>query len=403
MIDIGRFEDGKEKWMRKWKQAVSLAAAGAMFFAMPNASLASSPEFSRTEEEWARLRDDVLEYDEIEDLIAEYNATVQTNQLDLNEFKKKYGDTKDDVSAKYRDMANEIYASVDYPDSDDPMYGMVVNSMLMAEIQAKNMMQQADDNLDDSEIIYLNYKQAEKTLVTVAQSNMINYAKGQLQLRQAEVALLQAQSAMASTNTRRANGLATQTEVLSAQEALLTAQRSVESARSGMENVRQKLLVMLGWRFDARPEIRPIPKADLSRIGGMNPQTDKEQAIENNYTRKVNKKKLANAASDNVILSLEKTIADNEQKIGSSLVTNYQNVLTAKLAYDQAVAELDVESRNLHSLEVNFQQGNASRMQMENQQYVVQNKQLAVEIADLNLFQTMETYDWAVNGLAGTS
>ncbi|MCI8658936.1 MAG: TolC family protein [Lachnospiraceae bacterium] len=389
--------------MRKWKQAVSLAAAGAMFFAMPNASLASSPEFSRTEEEWARLRDDVLEYDEIEDLIAEYNATVQTNQLDLNEFKKKYGDTKDDVSAKYRDMANEIYASVDYPDSDDPMYGMVVNSMLMAEIQAKNMMQQADDNLDDSEIIYLNYKQAEKTLVTVAQSNMINYAKGQLQLRQAEVALLQAQSAMASTNTRRANGLATQTEVLSAQEALLTAQRSVESARSGMENVRQKLLVMLGWRFDARPEIRPIPKADLSRIGGMNPQTDKEQAIENNYTRKVNKKKLANAASDNVILSLEKTIADNEQKIGSSLVTNYQNVLTAKLAYDQAVAELDVESRNLHSLEVNFQQGNASRMQMENQQYVVQNKQLAVEIADLNLFQTMETYDWAVNGLAGTS
>ena len=135
----------------------------------------------------------------------------------------------------------------------------------------------------------------------------------------------------------------------------------------------------------------------------MNPQTDKEQAIENNYTRKVNKKKLANAASDNVILSLEKTIADNEQKIGSSLVTNYQNVLTAKLAYDQAVAELDVESRNLHSLEVNFQQGNASRMQMENQQYVVQNKQLAVEIADLNLFQTMETYDWAVNGLAGTS
>ena len=104
-----------------------------------------------------------------------------------------------------------------------------------------------------------------------------------------------------------------------------------------------------------------------------------------------------------MILSLEKTIADNEQKIGSALVTNYQNVLTAKLAYDQAVAELDVESRNLHSLEVNFQQGNASRMQMENQQYVVQNKQLAVEIADLNLFQTMETYDWAVNGLAGTS
>lgn len=389
--------------MKNWKQIISLGMAGAMLASMPAVSYGASPEFARSEEEWARLRDDVLEYDEIEDLIAEYNATVQTNQLDLNEFKKKYGETKDDVSAKYRDMANEIYASVDYPDPDDPMYGMVVNSVLMAEIQAKNMLQQADDNLDDSEIIYLNYKQAEKTLVTVAQSNMIAYAKGQLQLEQGEVALLQAQSAIASTHTRQANGLTTQAEVLSAQEALMTAERNVESARSGVENVRQKLLVMLGWRFDAHPEIRQIPAADPARIVGMNPQADKALAIENNYTRKVNLKKLANAASQNVIDSLEKTIADNEQKIGSSLVTNYQNVLTAKLAYDQAVAELDVELRNLRSLEVNFGQGNASRTQLESQQYAVQNKQLAVKIADMNLFQAMETYDWAVNGLAGTS
>lgn len=183
----------------------------------------------------------------------------------------------------------------------------------------------------------------------------------------------------------------------------MTAERNVESARSGVENVRQKLLVMLGWRFDAHPEIRQIPAADPARIVGMNPQADKALAIENNYTRKVNLKKLANAASQNVIDSLEKTIADNEQKIGSSLVTNYQNVLTAKLAYDQAVAELDVELRNLRSLEVNFGQGNASRTQLESQQYAVQNKQLAVKIADMNLFQAMETYDWAVNGLAGTS
>lgn len=85
------------------------------------------------------------------------------------------------------------------------------------------------------------------------------------------------------------------------------------------------------------------------------------------------------------------------------MVTNYQNVLTARLAYEQAAAELDVEMRNLHSLEINYQQGNASRIQLENQQFAVRSKQLAVQIADLNLFQTMETYDWAVNGLASAS
>ena len=389
--------------MKIWKRAASFGLACAMFSAMQFPSWASSPEFARSAEEWARLRDDVLEYDEIEDLIAEYNATVQVNQLDLNEFKRKYGDTKDDVSDKYRDMANEIYASIDYPDSDDPMYGMMVASVLAAEIQAKNMLQQADENVDDSEIIYINYKKAEKTLVTVAQSNMINYAKGLLQLQQAELALSQARTAMASVNVKQANGLATQMEELSAKEALMTAERNIESSRTGVENVRQKLVVMLGWQFDARPEIREIPAADIGRIARMDPQADKARAVENNYTLKANKKKLANASAANVIDSLNKTISDNEQKIGSSLMTSYQNVLTARLAYSQAVAELDVELRNLHSVEVNYQNGNASRTQLENQQYAVQNKQIAVKIADMNLFQVMETYDWAVNGLAGTS
>ena len=141
----------------------------------------------------------------------------------------------------------------------------------------------------------------------------------------------------------------------------------------------------------------------MHRIEGMNPQADKDRALENNFSLKINQKKLANAQTANTIDSLEKTIKDNEQKIGSSLVTNYQNVLTARLAYEQAAAELDVEMRNLHSLEINYQQGNASRIQLENQQFAVRSKQLAVQIADLNLFQTMETYDWAVNGLASAS
>ena len=109
--------------MKIWKRALSVSITGVMLAAAPMTALAASPEFARTSEEWARLRDNKMEYDELEDLIAEYNTTVQTNQLDLNEFRRDYGDTKDDVSDKYRDMANEIYANISYPDSDDPTYG----------------------------------------------------------------------------------------------------------------------------------------------------------------------------------------------------------------------------------------------------------------------------------------
>ena len=345
--------------MKNWKRALSVSITGVMLAAAPMTALAASPEFARTSEEWARLRDNKMEYEELEDLIAEYNTTVQTNQLDLNEFRRDYGDTKDDVSDKYRDMANEIYANISYPDSDDPTYGYVVASMLSAEIQAKNMEKQADDNLEDSEIIGWNYKQAEKTLVTVAQSNMVTLEKNQLSLQQAEIARAQAQISLTSAETRAAIGTATQVDVLNAREALQTAERNVESAKSNIENVRQKLLV--------------------------------------------NKKKLKNAESGTTKESLQKTIADNEQKIGSALVTNYQNVLAAKLAYDQAAAELELARRDLQSMELQFQQGRASQNQLTSQQYNLQNKELAMKTADLNLFQTMETYDWAVKGLASAA
>lgn len=371
--------------------------------AAPVTAFAASPEFSRSAEEWAKLRDNTIEYDELEGLIQEYNATVQTNNLDLAEFKRKYGDTKDDVSSKYRDMADEIYSSITYPDSDEMTYGMMVGSVVMAEVQAKNMEQQADDNLQDSEIVYLNYKSAEKTLVTVAQSNMISYEKDQLALKQAELAKRQAEIALTSTQTHVSLGMSTEVDVLNAKESIQNADRNVESSKAAIENVRQKLQVMLGWKYNDTPEITEVPASDMSRIAAMDPAADKDQALENNYTLKVNKKKLANATSDNTKESLQKTIEDNERKIGSALVTNYQNVLTAKLAYDQAEANLELAKRNLNSLQLQFAQGKASRNQLENQQITVENAELSLKTADLTLFQTMETYDWAVNGLASTS
>lgn len=389
--------------MKALKRALPLGLAGIMLAAAPGMALASSPEFARTAEEWAKLRDNAIEYDELEDLIQEYNTTVQTNQLDLNEFRKKYGNTKDDVSQKYRDMADEIYSSIEYPDSDDPSYGYMVASVLSAEIQAKNMEKQADDNLEDTEIIYLNYKQAEKTLVTVAQTNMITYEKNQLALQQAEIAKKQAEIDIASAQSRLAAGTGTQIDVLNAQEALQTAERNLVSAQTDIDTVRQKLQLMLGWRYDDTPEISKVPSADMSRIEQMNPQADLEKAVENSYTVMVNRKKIANSSSSDTINTLNKTIEDNQKKIASALTGNYQNVQAAKLAYDQAVAELELENRNLQTIQTQYQQGSASQNQLSRQQYTVQNKQLAVEIADLNLLQTMETYDWAVNGLASTS
>ncbi|MFR5732039.1 MAG: hypothetical protein ACLUD2_08830 [Clostridium sp.] len=71
--------------MKRLKQALSLGMAGVMMTAAPVTAFAASPEFSRSAEEWARLQDNKIEYDEIADLIHEYNATVQKNAIGLKQ------------------------------------------------------------------------------------------------------------------------------------------------------------------------------------------------------------------------------------------------------------------------------------------------------------------------------
>ena len=57
--------------MKRLKQALSLGMAGVMMTAAPVTAFAASPEFSRSAVEWAKLRDNTIEYDELEGLIQE--------------------------------------------------------------------------------------------------------------------------------------------------------------------------------------------------------------------------------------------------------------------------------------------------------------------------------------------
>ena len=102
--------------MKRLKQALSLGMAGVMMTAAPITAFAASPEFSRSAEEWARLQDNKIEYDEIADLIHEYNATVQKNAIDLSKFRKDYGESNDEWANRYRELADDLQSSLSYPD-----------------------------------------------------------------------------------------------------------------------------------------------------------------------------------------------------------------------------------------------------------------------------------------------
>lgn len=389
--------------MRTGKRIVSLGLTGVMLAAIPLQASAATPEFARSAEEWERLKDDKIEYEELPDLIHEYNATVRKNQIDLNEFRKDYGETNDEWADRYRELADDLESSLDYPDVDDSGYAAMMTNIVTSEIQIDNWRETADDALEDYLTYYYDYCSAECLLVSTAQTNMINYYLNQLQLETDKKQVEVLEETYQNTVNKRDVGMATDVEVLSARENLRNAEKAVQDDLSAIDTGRRYLIVLLGWQSDAQPEIGEIPEVDAERIAAMDPAADKEAAVENSYTMKANKRRLENSRSTDKIDDLNETIREDEQSIGASLNASYQNVISCQAAYELAVAQAALQEENLRKAERKYAQGTASHLEYLTQQHTTETARINVEVTRLKLFQAVQSYDWAVNGLASTS
>ena len=94
---------------------------------------------------------------------------------------------------------------------------------------------------------------------------------------------------------------------------------------------------------------------------------------------------------------------ERPQKISSDVTTKYQALLTAKASYELALAEQAIETQNMEAASRRLQAGTASRIECQQQEYALYEKDTAVKTAKLNLLSAWETYQAAVNGLASAS
>lgn len=389
--------------MKRLKQALSLGLAGVMMTAAPMAALAASPDFARSAEEWARLQDNTIEYDEIADLIHEYNATVQKNAIDLSKFRKDYGESNDKWADRYRELADDLEGSLSYPDVDDSSYATIMTAIVTSEIQIDNWRKAADEAVDDYMTYYYNYASAEAMLTSNAQQQMIAYYVNQLQMELDQKNQELLNETYQSVQNQYALGLATDVDLLSAEENLRNANKAILDDKNTIENNQEKLFVALGWKHDDRPEIGALPEPDLDRIAAMNPSVDKEQAVENSYTMKINKRKMENAKSSETKETLEKTIREDTQSIGASVTSSYQNVLAAKAAMELKQAQVQLQEKTMQTTERQYQLGMIGRLDYLNQKYAYDAAVIQAQTAKYNLLQAIQSYEWVLNGLANAS
>lgn len=360
----------------------------------------AEPVFSRSQEEWAKLRDNRLEYGEIEGLLEEYNGTILQNKIDYRSFQKEYGKTNEEVVKTYRDMAKEIEKNLQEPDPQDANYISAAVALASAKAQISSLNKSADNALEDAEIKWITLESAKKTLVQVAQNDMISYYTNLLVVEDANLTKQQAQNALHLAGIKLRAGTGVKSSILSAQEDLLKAEQSITKATDDANNVKKKLMVMCGWSYNGNPEIGSLPDVEFSKIEKMNPANDQGLAFQNNYTLRINLKKLANASEDSQKESLQTAIKTNKQNISTALVVDYQNVLAARDAYHYAKANVDVQNGLLSQMQTKLRLGVASAYEMSAQEISKRQADVALAQAKISLFSAMENYQWDVNGLA---
>lgn len=393
--------------------AMSMAAGTITAYADDN--FTPGPGKPYDDETEARIKDNVLEYDEISLLIDEYNTTLKNMRDSYSDNRESYktvsrlkeqmadaSGTLLEQSGQLSDMANMFENMLGYQTMVTPSaYADMVYASEMLSLQADQVLLQGDALTEMTpQMMKLKMVDMVRTsLISGAQSAMIGYEQLVLNKDVLEDSINLLEAVYRSTELQAGQGLATQNDVLKAKQNLESVQASRISLEAGEQQLRQTLCTMMGWNYNDMPEIRKIPDADLSRIDGMNPETDRAAAIANNLTLRYNRFDYENKTTGSVEkINLERTMDAEEAEIASSLTNLYNSVLQRRNEYETAQAAYELEKANMDTAERKYalgMMGNLEYLQQKNS-YITQ--EVNVRSTELSLFQAMETYDWAVAG-----
>ncbi len=385
--------------MKRWKIAGLFAMAFVLSTA-PLKALAVSPEFAYTEEKWASLKDNKLEYDEISELIHEYNTTVRQNALDYQEYR---GKTSTEISKEYYESADEVTQRISYPDDVSDGYASQISSALNGEISAENLIEQGDKNVDDGEIKRLGYEQTEKNLVQQAQKLMISYYSGKEALKTLESSVTQAETAYEQAKTKVAAGMALSSGVDTAAEAVTKAKASLRSAETNLDKTKKQLLILLGWSADSEVELGALPEIDPSSLSSIDIEADITTAVANNYSVRITRQRLSNSQSENNKITYTNTLKNQEDTVAANVRNTYNSLLLTKDSYEQAKTAYELSEKERAAAELKLSAGVITKKTYEKQEAACLSAKTALETARLELLTTKLTYDWAIAGLASAS
>lgn len=375
--------------------AMMLSAA---LIAVPMPALAAGPLAVKVnsgydEETWEKLQDNVLEYDEIPNLVHEFNTNIKQTREDLEKTQQDLLRNAEELASHERRMEQQKDDAMETGDLD------AIKSYATQEF----VLGATSKGLESSAINLLNKKtvasiqQGEDTITQAAQGLMIAYdslAKQKETLTKLEE--LYGRQYQAALN-RQSLGLATDKDVLLAQTNQLSAQSNILSIDSGLMQFKTTLCTLTGWAADADPVIAPVPPVDLSKIEAMNLEEDTRKAIGNNHTL-IEQRHSAQGKTNDGTTARMAYIEEGDQKLTIKMRQLYDDVAAKRTAYEVARDGCQSAELSAGSYERMYGLGLMSETDYLGGMVSYYQKKAAFESADTALRLAIETYEWAVKG-----
>lgn len=357
------------------------------------APVTGNPEDTYDAQTWAKLQDNVLEYDEIPDRVHVYNSSIEEIWKTLRDNKEKIDRNIQELDSQRGNMKRLKENAKDQKNMAG--YG---NYMMQEVILGKVVSGLRDTNLYTQKTVS-SIQKGEKQITKAAQSLMISYDSllkqrdtlGKLQelyAKQYEIAV-----------NKHALGMATDQEVLTAQTNQLSAASSVASLDGGILQLKPNLCTLTGYPADASPELAPIPETDLSLMDQMNLEEDTKKAIGNNTTLISQRTSEKGSTTAGVEARLG-MIEEGEQKLTIEMKRLYNDVFAQKEAFEGARAGYQAAQKTHDKYTRMYQMGLLGESDYIGTEISYYQSKSAYESADTALRLAIETYNWAVQGFA---
>ena len=348
-----------------------------------------------SEETWAKLMDNTLEYSEIEDLVKNFNVNISSAWSKFNDNINSLNIALDTLRSAKREMSSDATAAMNDGDIVNTMLYKAQGKGLGMSIQA---MGTAKDKLS-RQITAANapIRNAQEQVVSGVRAIMIGYKNIENQEKILDSMINMYEEALRVTNQTGSLGLSTNADIIKAQSDLTNARANLLNLKTNKDKLYRTLITMCGWSPDAVVTVADIPDVSDDDINKLNPSVDINTAIGNNATLIKNRHNTSSKSSSFVDAKLYQSSQD-EDILRANINELYNNIITDKGNLAAANAGLEASKVTQNALDTQKSLGMISTAQYLGGRLSVLQKQAEFESARLQLNTDYNAYMQALAG-----